>query len=130
MPEEEDMNYSKQREAMMNILRNTRSHPTAQEIYAEMRKTDPKISLGTIYRNLALLTKTGSVMRIDTIHESVHYDAHTDPHYHFICSGCKRVYDLDMEPLELDAAVEENFDCTVTGHSLIFYGVCGSCKNK
>ena len=130
MPEEEDMNYSKQREAMMNILRNTRSHPTAQEIYAEMRKTDPKISLGTVYRNLALLTKTGSVMRIDTIHESVHYDAHTDPHYHFICSGCKRVYDLDMEPLELDAAVEENFDCTVTGHSLIFYGVCGSCKNK
>ncbi|HIU56677.1 MAG TPA: transcriptional repressor [Candidatus Ornithomonoglobus merdipullorum] len=130
MPEEEDMNYSKQREAMMNILRNTRSHPTAQEIYAEMRKTDPKISLGTIYRNLALLTKTGSVMRIDTIHESVHYDAHTDPHYHFICSECKRVYDLDMEPLELDAAVEENFDCTVTGHSLIFYGVCGSCKNK
>ena len=130
MPEEEDMNYSKQREAMMNILRNTRSHPTAQEIYAEMRKTDPKISLGTVYRNLALLTKTGSVMRIDTIHESVHYDAYTDPHYHFICSECKRVYDLDMEPLELDAAVEENFDCTVTGHSLIFYGVCGSCKNK
>lgn len=124
------MNYSKQREAMMRILRNTRSHPTAQEIYNEMRKSDPKISLGTVYRNLALLTKTGSVLRIDTNHESVHYDAHTEPHYHFICNECGKVFDLDIKPLDLDGVVEDEFDCTVTGHSLIFYGICGDCKKK
>ena len=122
------MNYSKQREAMMNILRNTRSHPTAQQIYSEMRKSDPKISLGTVYRNLALLTAKGSVLRIDTNHDSVHYDAYTAPHYHFVCNDCKRVYDLEMKPLMLDKRVEECFDCTVTGHSLIFYGICGNCK--
>lgn len=122
------MNYSKQREMMMRILRSTKSHPTAQEIYAEMRKSDPKISLGTVYRNLALLTKNGSVMRIDTNHDSVHYDGCTDPHYHFICDSCGKVYDLDIEPIDLDERVEREFDCTVTGHSLIFYGKCSSCK--
>ena len=93
-----------------------------------MRKSDPKISLGTVYRNLALLTKNGSVMRIDTNHDSVHYDGCTDPHYHFICDSCGKVYDLDIEPIALDERVEREFDCTVTGHSLIFYGKCSSCK--
>ncbi len=124
------MNYSKQRETMMRILRGSKTHPTAQEIYAEMRKNDPKISLGTVYRNLAQLTEKGSVVRIDTKHECVHYDGCTDPHYHFICDSCGKVYDLDIEPIDMDKRVEEDFDCKVSGHSLIFYGICSSCRNS
>lgn len=123
------MNYSKQREAMLNILRSTKSHPTANEIYVEMRKKDPKISLGTVYRNLALLTGTGTVMRIDTNQDSVHYDGCTEPHYHFVCDGCGKVFDLSMKQLDINKEVEEECDCKVSDHMLIFYGKCSDCKN-
>ena len=74
------MGYSRQREMLLYVLRQTKSHPTADDIYNELRKRDPKISLGTVYRNLALLTRNGSILRIDTEHDSVHYDGLTHPH--------------------------------------------------
>lgn len=123
------MNYSKQREAMLKILRGTKTHPTANEIYLEMRKTDPKISLGTVYRNLALLTETGTIMRIDTNHDSVHYDGCTDTHYHFICEECGKVFDLKIGDINLESEVETELNCDVSGHMLIFYGKCSRCKN-
>lgn len=121
------MNYSKQRESMMHFLKGTKTHPTAQEIYTEMRKNDPKISLGTVYRNLALLTKTGAVLRIDTNQDSVHYDGCTEPHYHLICDHCGKVYDLDIEQMDLDKKIEAEYGCRISGHSLIFYGKCRDC---
>ena len=122
------MRYSKQRESLLSVLRNTRQHPTAQEIYEKMRERDPKISLGTVYRNLALLTELGEILRIDTEHDSVHYDGFTHQHYHFVCSDCKGVSDLDMPPLSIEAEVEKQTGCSVSGHSLVFYGKCKNCK--
>lgn len=122
------MNYSKQREALLNILSNTKSHPTAHEIYVKMHETDPKISLGTVYRNLALLTENGTIQRINTDQDSAHYDGFTDPHYHFVCNECGRVTDLDLAPIELDNEIETKYGCSVSGHSLVFYGVCDVCK--
>ena len=122
------MRYSKQRESLLSVLRNTRQHPTAQEIYEKMRERDPKISLGTVYRNLALLTELGEILRIDTEHDSVHYDGFTHQHYHFVCSDCKSVSDLDMLPLSIEAEVEKQTGCSVSGHSLVFYGKCKNCK--
>lgn len=124
------MNYSKQREALLNILRGTKSHPTASEIYDKLHETDPRISLGTVYRNLALLAENGMIMRIDTDHDSAHYDGCTDPHYHFVCDRCKRVSDIDIDPLVLDREVAEKYGCSVSRHSLIFYGECRDCKSK
>lgn len=123
------MNYSKQRESMLRILRSTESHPTANEIYTEMRKTDSKISLGTVYRNLSLLCENGIILRIDTDHDSVHYDGKTEPHSHFVCSDCKRVFDLLIDTGDLDKRVEDEKNFIVTGHSLVFYGKCNNCKN-
>ena len=123
------MNYSKQRESMLRILRSTKSHPTANEIYMEMRKTDSKISLGTVYRNLNLLCVNGIILRIDTNHDSVHYDGCVEPHCHFVCSDCKRVFDLELDTSDLDDKVREETDFTVSGHSLVFYGKCNNCKD-
>lgn len=123
------MNYSKQREAMLNILRNSSSHPTANEIYEMMRRNDPKISLGTVYRNLALLTENGIIKRIDTEDDSAHYDGYTAPHYHFVCDSCGSVCDLQIPPIDIDGAVEAECGGEVSGHSLIFYGICKECKN-
>ena len=124
------MNYSKQREILLGILKASKEHPTAQDIYNEMRRNDPKISLGTVYRNLSLLVKNGTVLRIDTDHDSVHYDGCTKPHPHFICDVCGRVYDLPEESEDLDSRVEEENLCKVRGHSLIFYGTCHACLEQ
>lgn len=122
------MNYSKQREAVLNILQHSKTHPTANDIYVELRKREPRISLGTVYRNLALLCENGMVARIDSNHDSVHYDGCTEPHYHFICDKCGGVYDLDIEEINLDKEVEKSIGCNVSGHSLIFNGICIRCK--
>ncbi len=123
------MGYSKQREALMTVLMNTTAHPTASDIYDKMRERDPKISRGTVYRNLALLSESGKILRIDTVHDSVHYDGCVTPHYHFVCSKCGRVEDLTIPELDISRAVEENIDCKVNSHSLIFYGECKKCKD-
>lgn len=123
------MNYSKQRESMLRILRNTKSHPTANEIYIQMRKTDPKISLGTVYRNLSLLCDKGIILRIDTDHDSVHYDGRIEPHCHFVCNDCKKVFDLLIDTTALNKEVKEEYGFEVSSHSLIFYGKCSKCKN-
>ena len=114
------MRYSKQREALLNILRSTKDHPTANDIYIRMREQDPKISLGTVYRNLAQLTENGLILRIDTEHDSVHYDGFTHKHYHFICNECKSVIDLDTEQIKIDEAVEKELDCKVISHTLVY----------
>ncbi len=122
------MGYSKQREMLLSVLRSTSSHPTANDIYEEMRKRDPKISLGTVYRNLALLTKSGTILRIDTEDDSVHYDGFTHPHYHFICNECGEVTDLSIDPISIDSEVEKEIGGDVVGHSFVFYGKCKKCK--
>lgn len=122
------MNYSKQRETMLKILRETRTHPTANDIYVEMRRIDPKISLGTVYRNLALLTKNGEIMRIDTDQDSVHYDGFMAPHYHHVCNQCGRITDLDIPQFEPDEEIEKKYGCSVTGHAVVFYGICSKCN--
>ena len=121
------MGYSRQREMMLSVLRETQSHPTATEIYKELRKRDPKISLGTVYRNLALLSENGTILRIDSDHDSVHYDGSTHLHYHFICSKCGAVSDLSVTPINIDALVEEETGGNVTGHTMVFYGKCKKC---
>ncbi len=113
---------------LLSVLRETRSHPTATELYEVLRERDPKISLGTVYRNLALLSENGSILRIDTEHDSVHYDGFTHAHYHFICNECGAVSDLSVAPININDAVEAETDGNVTGHTLVFYGRCKSCK--
>ena len=122
------MGYSKQREALLTVLMNTTAHPTANDIYEKMRENDPKISRGTVYRNLAMLSESGRILRIDTVHDSVHYDGCVRPHYHFVCSKCGKVADLTIEPIKIDEAVESDIECKVNAHSLIFYGECKECK--
>lgn len=122
------MGYSRQREMVLSVLRQTKAHPTAADIYEEVRKRDPKISLGTVYRNLALLTQNGSILRIDTEHDSVHYDGFTHPHYHFVCNDCGGVSDLSITPIDINSSVEKETGGRVVGHTLVFYGKCNKCK--
>lgn len=118
--------YSKQREEIYSVLKSTKSHPTAEWIYEEVRKTDPTISLGTVYRNLALLCSTGQAIAIDTADKRTHYDATVKDHIHFACTKCGRVSDIEGEislPCDL-----KNSGYVVERTSLVYYGLCPTCN--
>lgn len=120
--------YSKQREAILDYLRSTKEHPTAEKVYHELRKEYPRLSLGTVYRNLNLLAVSGEILRLNCGDGTDHFDASTAPHYHFVCRQCGRVIDLDMPSIaHIDKTAAKNFNGNVEGHRIYFYGKCEQC---
>lgn len=121
--------YSRQREALLTLLQSTQSHPTAEWLYTELKKSFPKISLATVYRNLNLLVNAGEIIRLDIGTGTEHFDAATKNHYHFICRRCQSILDLDLPPMvQLNYAAEKNNSVQVEKHTLLFYGVCKNCQ--
>ena len=90
------LKYSRQRESIKSFLLSRYDHPTADTIYMNVRKEFPNISLGTVYRNLALLTDMGEIIKITT-EGADRFDAHVEPHSHFICRECHAVLDIHMK---------------------------------
>ena len=122
------LKYSRQREAVLIYLRSTKSHPTAETIYTEIRKQFPKISLGTVYRNLNLLVEHGEILRLNCGDGVEHYDATIEPHNHFVCRRCNAVIDLEMNSIDdIDEKAKKNFSGRIEGHEVYFYGVCEKC---
>jgi len=126
------LKYSRQREAIKSFLMTRKDHPTADVVYENLRKEFPNISLGTVYRNLTLLSDMGELLRIRVGDGMDHFDATTTPHNHFICQCCGRVIDLEMNALtSANEAAQRNFSGTIEGHVIYFYGTCEDCgKNK
>ena len=122
---------SKQREAILRVLKETTSHPTAEQIYKQVRKEIPNISLGTVYRNLKLLKQEGRISELDIIGAFSRYDGKTENHSHFICEQCGNIFDLD-EPVdrELDERVSRKMGFKVSNHSLVFHGLCKDCQSQ
>ena len=125
------MKYSRQREAVIECLRNRHDHPTADALFQTLREEDPKISLGTVYRNLGLLVELGEIRKISIGDGCERYDYITEDHYHFICNHCGRIFDLDTKQIEgiHNSVVNENI-ATIDSHELTFYGICKECYKK
>ena len=122
---------SKQRDRIFQVLRGTRSHPTAEWVFEEVRRQMPRISLGTVYRNLHILARQGKVKELDFGDGSRRYDAFTDDHYHFICERCGSVQDLDIPPqADLNDIVRLHVRGRVRSHRLDFLGVCSDCLQR
>ena len=120
--------YSRQREAIKEFLSKTKSHPTADDIYMNIKEIYPNISLGTIYRNLNLLAEKGEIIKVNGINGSDHFDGNTKPHYHFLCKECQKISDLEMEPIDhINGLANESFSGKVEGHVTYFYGTCPKC---
>ena len=122
------LKYSKQRESIKNFLAGRKDHPTAETIYTSLRETHPHISLGTVYRNLALLTELGEIKKISTGDGPDHFDGDTFQHHHFICRKCQQVIDMEMDSID-DAinTATKNFGGQIEGYVTNFYGVCEHC---
>jgi Fur family peroxide stress response transcriptional regulator len=124
-----ELKYSRQREAIRNYLCGTNEHPTAETVYSSIREIYPNISLGTVYRNLNLLVDTGEINRICCGDGLDRFDYNTSQHYHFICSSCGCVMDLELESLEeINRIAASQFGGTIEGHSTYFYGKCPKCR--
>ncbi|ACL69652.1 Fur family transcriptional regulator [Halothermothrix orenii] len=122
---------TKQRKAILKVLKSTKSHPTADWVYEQVKEEIPNISLGTVYRNLNVLAEMGKIMVLDYGSTYSRYDGNPENHYHFKCLECGRVYDVDIPVKEsLNKEVNENTAFKVTYHRTEFYGVCPECQNK
>lgn len=125
------LKYSKQREMIKDFLMTRRDHPTADVVYTNVRRQNPNISLGTVYRNLSLLADLGEIQRLRLGDGTDHFDADTSPHYHFICTKCGQVIDLKMESIEgIRELAGADFEGTIDGHVTYFYGTCGDCTKS
>lgn len=122
---------SAQRNLVMKIITGNAMHYTADEIYELAKKEDPKISRGTVYRNLGQLEEMGKLQRIMMPVGPDHYDYKVEPHYHFFCKKCQRVYDAPI-PYEVkwnEEAFQKN-GFKVEDHQLLFMGECPHCSGK
>jgi Fur family peroxide stress response transcriptional regulator len=123
---------TRQREAILGLLRRTDAHPTADQIYDEVRIMIPNISKGTVYRNLKILQEMKEITELNLSGTVSRYEGKKERHYHFRCEKCGRVFDLD-EPVnkELDEKVAHKTGFQVSYHQLEFRGLCRECqKNK
>lgn len=118
---------SKQRDAILLDLSKRYDHPTAEEVYISVKKVIPSVSLATVYRNLKLLESEGVILKITTP-DSDRFDGHTHEHYHFTCNDCKKVLDLELSDEIKVNSLPQNFGGIITGHELMFYGLCETCK--
>ena len=125
------LKYSRQREYIKSCLAETTTHPTANDLYLTVKEEFPKISLGTVYRNLSLLVDLGEAKRLTDTSGTDHFDAITRPHAHFVCSSCQQVRDF---PTPLEQAAETlaagDFEGQVDSYDIYFYGKCPACAEK
>ena len=127
------LKYSRHRESIKNYLMATKEHPTADEVYMNVKQEFPNISLGTVYRNLNLLTDIGEAIKISTPNGGDRFDGKLEPHNHFLCTKCGRLLDLELDMQSIDEVnrlAAENFDGVITSSSTLFYGECSDCIKK
>ncbi len=119
---------TRQRQIVLDAVRARMDHPTADEIYFDVRKIDTHISRGTVYRNLNVLSQNGDILHIK-VPTADRFDLRPDKHYHIICTACDKVFDVPSaysETLDLNASNETGF--IVSRHRTVFEGICPKCQ--
>ncbi|MBZ4653362.1 MAG: ferric uptake regulator, Fur family [Peptococcaceae bacterium] len=126
---EKAQRMTRQKRVILEVLRGTKSHPTADWIYEQAKKMIPDLSLGTVYRNLNLLKEMGEIMELNYGSTFSRFDGNPHNHYHFQCRQCGRVFDLDL-PIQnkLEKETAEVSGHRIDNHRLEFYGVCRECQ--
>ena len=120
---------SKQRNRILEFLRSTDSHPTADRIYEHIKKEFPKLSLGTVYRNLSMLIDQGLVKKIHFGSTFDRFEANTRQHYHLICESCGNIVDFNMNIYDdLNEQAKKLTTFKIHDHKLEFFGICQDCR--
>ena len=124
--------YSAKREAILELIKSTDTHPTAEWVFQQLKPKFPDLSLGTVYRNLAEFRQEGTLISVGVVNGQERFDAETGPHTHFICSSCGAVSDMAelVVPEELAQRLTHNAGVRVDHYQLTFQGVCSECLAK
>jgi len=124
--------HFRKRDAILTCLRQTTVHPSAEWIYTQLKAEIPDLSMGTVYRNLTLFKEQGRIASLGTVKGVERFDGNTEPHVHFICTGCGAVVDLAAisVPEELNRAAATDSGGRVDTCQLTFTGVCMECLNN
>ena len=121
---------TRQRKVILEELRNVTTHPSADEIYEMVRRRLPRISLGTVYRNLEILSETGEIQKLELGCTLKRFDGIAENHYHIRCIRCDRVVDAPVDfHTEIGHELKAATDFKIIGHKLEFIGVCPDCDN-
>jgi len=122
---------SKQRERILALLCSTDSHPTADWVYSKLKPNIPHLSLGTVYRNLRILTEQGKICRLENGSSIDRFDANIHPHYHFHCKACHQIMDvLIPHEKQLNSLAEKATGFRIEEHRIDFIGYCQECQSK
>jgi Fe2+ or Zn2+ uptake regulation protein len=122
---------TKQRQQILDFVLKCESHPTADWIYRKLKKKFRNLSLGTVYRNLRILKERGQIWELNFGTGFSRFEAVAHSHYHFICTACQKIYDLNIPPMKgLEDKVIQMTGFRILSHRLVFFGLCDVCKLK
>lgn len=129
---EKRRNYSRKREAILNAVRSTVSHPTADWIYEKLKPEYPDLSLGTVYRNLAQFKQDGTIVSVGVVNGQERFDGNIRPHTHFVCSKCGCVMDISDDYINSNqvAQTERKYQLRVDSADILLRGICPKCLGK
>ena len=121
---------TRQRQLVLAAVRARADHPTADQIFLDAREADGKISRGTVYRNLGILSASGQISNVK-VPAADRFDSRLDRHYHLFCTCCGRVFDAPVSYREeIDAQVENDTGFQISRHRTVFEGLCPDCIKK
>lgn len=125
-------NYSKQREQILEVIKNTRIHPTAEEIYQMVNKIDNKISKSTVYRNITILVENDAIEKIAMATGPDRFDYIHKQHHHAICEICGKVFDFDYDfkNEKIAKEIKRQTGVIATIKCITIPGICENCQSK
>ncbi|MGN1317004.1 MAG: Fur family transcriptional regulator [Acutalibacteraceae bacterium] len=122
------MRSSRQRDAVLNVLKSCCDHPTADIIYSRVKEQIPNISLGTVYRNLGQLQEEGLITIVESSDKKVHYEGNLEDHIHFLCKKCGVITDIFCK--NEVPKIFENSGHLVESQKTVYYGICKDCRDN
>ncbi len=127
---EKQHRMTRQRRIVLETVKGLKTHPTADEVFGLVRKKLPRISLGTVYRNLELLTEQGIIRKLDTAGQQKRFDGDTSPHYHIKCVKCGKIDDLYFELPKPSPAWAAQTDFQILEYNVELLGICPKCQKE
>jgi len=119
-----------QRLAIYQALYNSTDHPSAEEIYQQVRKRFPMISLGTVYKTLERFHDVGLIQKVSPLTEVARYEANVSQHHHLICLECQTIQDFGDGDTEVRVSLPDDNGFQVLKSQVVLQGYCAHCRPK
>jgi Fur family peroxide stress response transcriptional regulator len=123
--------HSRKRDGILDLIRSTDSHPSAAWVYERLKPLFPRLSLGTVYRNIRGFREEGELASVGVVRGEERFDGRVEPHPHFVCSRCGKIVDIDLDMEKTQGITGGALiapDLLVDPRKTVFYGLCGDCR--